>query len=268
MWSFHIGHIFGISVRVHILFPLFLALIAFSDALVYGAMAGLISALLLVLVFAFVLLHELGHSVVAMRHGIRVRDIMLWPLGGISNMDAVPSDPLVEMKIAIAGPAVNFLLALFLSPLALVVHLLWQNSFVTTLVLVNLILLFFNLIPAFPMDGGRIYRAWKSRSLGYLEATRKASQIGTVVTVLMCLIGIIFFQPMLLFAALFVILAGREELYRIESQHHYSQDHEPPFFYSYQQPGQLHIHFNSGDFHREIHKMQNTLRQLFENRRL
>jgi stage IV sporulation protein FB len=219
MWSFRLGRVLGIEVRIHFLFIVLLALVGLSALLRGGFLACLLSLIFISLVFAFVFLHELGHSLVARRYGIHVRDITLWPLGGIASMDRIPQEPQVEMVIALAGPAVNLALAILLTPLAVVTYLLNESLFTVYLLEVNLVLLFFNLLPAFPMDGGRVYRAWQAKRVGYQQATRKAVQLGQIIAIIMGCLGLVTLNFLLLAIAAFVFVAGREELAMIESQY-------------------------------------------------
>lgn len=216
-WSIHLGNVFGIEVRLHYLFLAFLALFLLLELIFGSLLRALINLLLVCLTFVFVFLHELGHSLMAIFYRIRVHSITLWPLGGIASMEQIPQDPRKEIYIALAGPIVNMFLAFLFSPFALLEYVFIGTMFFTYIVVVNLILMSFNLIPAFPMDGGRIYRAWQAQQLGYLEATRKAVSLGTKIAIVMGILGL--FNIILLFIALFIFIAGQEELKILEREY-------------------------------------------------
>jgi Zn-dependent protease len=189
--SFRIGSLFGITVRVHFLFLVMLLLIGPR----IGPEGGPFGILILLGLFGLVLLHELGHSLVAMRFGIRVVDITLWPLGGMARMSHIPEDTKTEALIAIAGPAVNFALLLLALPLFLVIGPEDGAAFAILFgfAWANFALGAFNLIPAFPMDGGRVLRALLGRNGDWVEATRKAVHVGRILALFGGLVG--FFAP-------------------------------------------------------------------------
>ena len=214
-WSFHIGTIAGIRVELHVTFLLFVLWAALSQGLLTGDVLGAITGVVLLLsVFGCVLLHELGHAMAARRYGIRTRDIVLLPIGGVARLERMPSRPSQEVVVALAGPAVNVVIAAVLalvltqfripSPLAAEV--------VRSLLTVNLLMLGFNLIPAFPMDGGRVLRALLAMRMPYVRATRIAAGIGQGIALLFAVVGFgIFHNPMLIFVGLFVFLMAGEE---------------------------------------------------------
>ncbi len=231
--SFRIGTAFGIAIRVHWLFAamvLFLVLFGTSGGLQALEVLGLIAVL-----FGVVVLHELGHSLVAQHFGIRVLDITLWPLGGMARMSEIPENSRVEGLIAIAGPAVNFALAAIAAPFLLGTGLLAASSaeaggagVVANLLLgfifINLVLGGFNLLPAFPMDGGRLLRAWFGRDGNWLRATERAVRVGRFFAFLMILAGI--WNPitggsnfMLSLVGVFVWFAGSRELLGVRVRH-------------------------------------------------
>jgi stage IV sporulation protein FB len=179
--SFRIGNAFGIPIRLH---WTFLALFLFVALQVQAPLAPLIY---LTVLFLCVLLHELGHSLVARTFGIRVVDITFWPLGGMARLTSIPEVPRIEALVSIAGPAVNFLLA-GLGLVAVVWSLPWNaglaqsaTDLAGTFVDINLMLGLFNLVPAFPMDGGRILRAWFARRSDWMSATERAVRVGRVI---------------------------------------------------------------------------------------
>ena len=184
--SFAIGRIFGIQIRVHLLFPLILAFVLVdslsgSDPSLRVVMFNMTAVFML---FGIVLLHELGHCFAAQAFGIQVLDITFWPLGGMARMAELPEQPRVEGLVAIAGPAVNGILF----TVGLGLHLLFGlpnpgEAGLTLLgyfVFINLAMGVFNLIPAFPMDGGRILRAWLARKRDWVRATQVAVSVSRV----------------------------------------------------------------------------------------
>lgn len=219
--SFRIGSVFGITIRVH---WLFLPLVWFFLFLMADPLSGL---LLVGSLFLFVFLHELGHSLMAKHFGIHVLDITFWPLGGMARMSEIPENSRVEALIAAAGPAVNFaLLGLFAGLHALfgggtpldLAGLGWvpgETSLFAAFARINLWLGAFNLIPAFPMDGGRLLRATLATRYDWLEATERAVKVGRVLAVMM-LFAAVFIPGMFctvpLIAAFIWIAGGRELL--------------------------------------------------------
>ncbi len=166
--SLKIGRIFGIDIELHWLFILLILL-----ALYFSAFLGLV----LILLFICVLIHELSHSVTAMRNGIRVSRIMLLPIGGVSMMDNPSTDPSVEFNIAIAGPIMSLLLGgvfgvmVIFTPPGLLTYI------VQFLFLINMLLGIFNILPAFPMDGGRVLRSYLQKRIGLYRATLKTATV-------------------------------------------------------------------------------------------
>ena len=210
--SFPLGRLFGITIKVHGLF-LVMLLVLMVVAPRYG--------MLLPILFGCVLLHELGHGLVAQRFGIRVLDITLWPLGGMARMSTIPESPRIEALIAIAGPAVNFALA------ALSVPLLFLPGpvalFAQFFLAVNLLMGLFNLVPAFPMDGGRLLRAYLGRGRDWVSATELAVRVGRVFAIAMLLAWpFMHFNVVLPLIALFIWFTGRQELYGVRLRHGYS----------------------------------------------
>lgn len=216
-WSFQIARIAGIRIQLHISFLLFVGWIAISQGLLSGNSSRAIeSIVLLLLVFTCVLLHELGHAMAARRYGIRTREIILLPIGGLARLERMPEKPQQEIVVALAGPAVNFVILLGLWLLSSALHqILWpptlRESLLQTLFSVNMLMLLFNLIPAFPMDGGRVLRAGLALAMPYARATRIASFVGQAIAVLFGIAGLLNSNAMLVFIALFVFLAASEE---------------------------------------------------------
>jgi Zn-dependent protease/CBS domain-containing protein len=219
-WSFRLGRISGINIQVHFTFFLILIWGAFN----FGGSAGPLYGLLVtVTLFTLVLLHELGHSVAAMAYGIRVRDITLLPIGGVARLERMPEKPIQEFVVALAGPAVNVLLAVILAPIIFALAgglgpmVLSMRSepgltgLLTFLLAANVSLAIFNLLPAFPMDGGRIFRAVMGTFLNFERATAVAVTVGRVLAVGLGIFGIMTGQFFLALIALFIFTASGQE---------------------------------------------------------
>lgn len=221
--SWHLGRFFGIPTRIHFSFALLLAWVGISTW--RSAESSLAVALGLgfaLAVFACVLLHEFGHALVAKRFGIRTRRITLWPIGGVAELERPPQDPRAELWIAAAGPLVNFAIAAALVPAVLLVGtggLL--GSMLGALLGANLMLGLFNLIPAFPMDGGRVFRALLERKRGRLAATEIAAKLGRFAALALGVYAIWNVEVMLGIVAAFVYFAAGRELWqaRVIAQH-------------------------------------------------
>jgi Zn-dependent protease len=208
-----LGRIAGIDVFVH---PTFLLVLLLPGVL----SDGLLSLLLVLSVFGCVLLHEFGHALMARRFGIETEDITLYPIGGVARLRRLPRAPGAELLIALAGPAVNFVIVgalLVLGSLGLD-EVLWQADlglavgFLEQLVLVNLVLGLFNLIPAFPMDGGRVLRALLSGLMGRAQATSIAAGIGRFLAVLFGIAALLWTHNLMHVAlAAFIFFASRAE---------------------------------------------------------
>ncbi len=218
-WSWHLGRLFGIDVRVHATFLILLAWVAVSHVMAgHGVAEAARGVAFIVAVFAIIVLHELGHALTARRFGIATRDITLLPIGGVARLERMPSNPWQEFLVAIAGPAVNVVLALllFLSLLAIgamgdIGHMtVVGGPFLAKLMWTNVALAVFNFIPAFPMDGGRVLRALLAMRMSYVRATDLAASIGQGVALLFGLVGL-FANPFLVFIALFVWIGAQGE---------------------------------------------------------
>ena len=217
-WSFHIARIAGIEVRIHATFLLFLGWIAFIYNR-FGGLPGAIQGVVFVLlVFLCVLLHEFGHAFAARRYGIHTPDITLLPIGGVARLERMPDKPIEEVVVAIAGPAVNVVIALLLW---LVVGLTRDfpdptivqqvgAPLLTKLRDVNVLLVLFNLIPAFPMDGGRILRAGLAMRLGPIRSTQIAATIGQCIAFVFGFFGLVG-NPMLILIAIFIYFGAANE---------------------------------------------------------
>jgi len=222
-WSWHLGRIFGIPTRIHASFALVLLWIGISTWSAAHSGAAVVFGLVFALaVFACVLLHEFGHALVARRFGIGTRRITLLPIGGVAELERSPSDPRAEMWIAAAGPAVNFAIAAALGLIGAGFGLLGGAGVVSVvfsgLVWANLMLGLFNLVPAFPMDGGRVFRAWAARRYGRLRATEYATKLGRALAVGFGLWGLFGGNPVLVLVAAFVWFAAGRELAGVRQQ--------------------------------------------------
>ncbi|MDF1861440.1 MAG: site-2 protease family protein [Verrucomicrobiales bacterium] len=223
--SLQLGTVSGIPIRIHWSFSLLLLWALFLHSSATGSFAGTMLGMLFVLmVFGCVILHELGHSLTAQRFGIQTRSITLSPLGGLAALEKSPKDWKEELWITAAGPAVNAVIAGLLLPFVLLtasaetfaaVPFSSFSNFLAMLFFANVMLVLFNLLPAFPMDGGRLLRAFLTPSLGRLRSTRVASRIGQVIAVLLGLTGL-YFSPFLAFIGVFVFLAAAAERRSVE----------------------------------------------------
>jgi Zn-dependent protease/CBS domain-containing protein len=218
-WSLRIGRLAGVDVYVHTTFLLLLGWIVLSHLLQGDDLWATAGGLLLVLLtFGVVVLHELGHALCARRFGIRTLDILLLPIGGIARLERMPDKPSQELLVALAGPAVNMVLALFFyalltlaqAPLAAAGLTLTGSALLSRLMWLNISLALFNLLPAFPMDGGRVLRAALASRMNPARATQLAARIGQGMAVLLGLVGILV-SPFLVFIALFVWMGAAEE---------------------------------------------------------
>jgi stage IV sporulation protein FB len=224
-WSLNVGSVAGTAVRVHVTFLLLLAWIFGVQYLSGGPQVAWSSLLFIVLIFLCVLLHEFGHIFTARVFGIRTPDVILLPIGGVSRLERIPEQPSQEFLVAIAGPAVNVVIALALifigganlSADRLAVLGSADVSMIDRLAAVNLFLALFNLIPAFPMDGGRVLRALLATRLGYVHATEVAAMIGQGVAFALGFLGL-FGNPLLIFIAIFVYLAASAEAHLIATR--------------------------------------------------
>ncbi len=218
-WAWKIGTLSGIGVYVHATFLILLLWVGTHRFLITGDLTSAFRGILFIIaLFGCVVLHELGHALTARRFGIRTRDIILLPIGGVARLERMPDNPMEELLVAFAGPAVNAVIAvalyLFLRTtegLLQPYHLDWSGShFLNDLMWVNLSLIFFNLLPAFPMDGGRVLRAFLAFRMDYVRATHIAANIGQGMAFVFGFLGLLY-NPFLLFIALFVWMAAAEE---------------------------------------------------------
>ncbi len=206
-----LGRIAGIEVGLHATFPIFVLVLGLFMLVTEGLAEALLVLATLMALFGFVLLHELGHSLVAQRLGVAVRSITLLPLGGLALTENLPRRPRDEILIALAGPAVNFVLALlfFIGRASGVLG----GELIDYMLVANLMLGGFNLVPAFPLDGGRVLRALLAIRLPYVTATSRAVYVGRIFALLFVAAG--FFRPSLIMLGLigvFLFIAGGREL--------------------------------------------------------
>lgn len=218
-WSWRIGRFAGIAVYVHATFVILILWIALSYWFATQNVAAMLEGVGFILaLFGCVVLHEFGHALTARRYGIRTRSITLLPIGGVASLEKMPDDPRHEILVALAGPAVNVVIGVGIWALLRLADTaaqpeelgLTSGSFLERLMVLNFILAGFNLIPAFPMDGGRVLRAWLSLRMDPVQATRTAASIGQALALFLGLLGL-FYNPFLLFIALFVWIGAAAE---------------------------------------------------------
>jgi Zn-dependent protease/predicted transcriptional regulator len=218
-WSWRIGRLLGIDVYMHTTFLILLVWLGISYYLPRHRLPDVVNGLaLIVALFAIVILHELGHALTARRFGIRTRDITLLPIGGVARLERMPEDPKQELLVALAGPAVNVVLAgllvlmILLTGAALTApdsRLTGGNIF-SNLMWINVVLATFNMVPAFPMDGGRVLRAMLAMRMDYVHATQRAASVGQALALVFGFVGL-FYNPFLVFIALFVWMGAAAE---------------------------------------------------------
>ena len=219
-WAWKIGKWAGIDVYIHVTFVVLLAALALINWMASGDfVAAVYSTLFPALIFFCVLLHEFGHAVAAQHYGIPTRDITLYPIGGVARLERMPDKPFEELVVATAGPLVNVLIAavlyFYLSATNALQPLealsLGGGGMLQRLMIANVMLVVFNLLPAFPMDGGRVLRALLATVLDYVRATQIAASIGQAMAMLFAFIGIAGGNPLLLFIAFFVWIGASQE---------------------------------------------------------
>ena len=218
-WSFPIGRLFGSQLRVHATFFLLLAFIGASTWSESGPEAALWTVVFVLLLFACVVAHEFGHALMARRFGIRTPDITLLPIGGLARLERMPEKPGQEILVALAGPAVNVVIWLILTLVLsapteteqLTGTAISPSTLPAQLATLNLVLAIFNLIPAFPMDGGRVLRAVLTLFTDRVRATRIAAGAGQMVAFLMAATGFMSGNLMLVLIAGFIFFAASGE---------------------------------------------------------
>lgn len=221
----NLGRVSGIKIKIHWTFFFLMAWIVFDELKRGGNIESVLFNISFVLaVFICVVLHELGHALTAKRFGINTKNITLLPIGGMARLDKIPESPKQELLVVIAGPLVNVVIAIllyFIAPVQAYTNLNFTETFETLmsftlqnflfyLFIVNVGLVLFNLIPAFPMDGGRILRALLAMKMNRVKATQIAASIGQFIAVIFLLIGLLY-NPFLVFIALFIFIGAYAE---------------------------------------------------------
>ncbi len=221
-WSWKIARFAGIDIDVHATFLLLLAWVAFAQyAQGHSVIAAVQGVLFVLALFASVVLHEYGHALTARRYGVRTRGITLLPIGGVARLERMPDEPRQEFLIAIAGPAVTaglvivLYLALRLGGSSIAMRAAVEGtggSFVVRLLWINVVLFLFNILPAFPMDGGRLLRAGLAMRTDYVRATALAAAVGKTFALLFAIFGLfVVGNPFLVLIALFVWFGAAAE---------------------------------------------------------
>jgi len=218
-WSLKIGQVRGIGIFVH---ASFLILVAIVGIYFYAQTKDLFSVLdgivYIIILFAIVVIHELSHALTAKKFGVQTKDIILLPIGGVSRMERIPDKPWQELLVAVAGPMVNILFAvlIYVGFFVFKVSINWNdveelnNHFFVRLFIINVMLAVFNLLPAFPMDGGRILRAALALRMEYVRATQIAATVGQIFAVVFGIVGLLY-NPILVFIAIFVWFGAAQE---------------------------------------------------------
>ncbi len=238
--SFRIGRLFGIPILIHFTFLLIIPLFAWiiasqimditkmiqfyrvpidTSLITAGAMPYVLGIIVSLGLFGGVLVHELAHSLIAKKNGIKINSITLLIFGGVASMEDQLPDPMVELPMALVGPLTSLLVGLFFSGLVYIVPLTISDTAVAGvfvfifgyLAILNFFLFAFNLLPAFPMDGGRVLRAWLAKRMPLHRATKIAADIGKGFAVIFGLIGIISLSPILLLIAFFIWIGASQE---------------------------------------------------------
>jgi Zn-dependent protease/CBS domain-containing protein len=224
-WSWKVGTIRGIALYIHATFLLLLGWIVLSHLLLGHVRMAVEGVAFTLLLFGCVVLHELGHALVAQRLGVKTRDITLYPIGGVAQLERIPREPRQELLIAIAGPLVNLGLAGLIFVALVVTGA--RAGFVPVpvvggdllykLLWVNLVLAAFNLLPAFPMDGGRVLRAFLAMRMDYGRATQVAAVTGQAMAFVFGFVGL-FHNPLLVFVAFFIYMGAAQEAATVQSE--------------------------------------------------
>jgi Zn-dependent protease len=218
-WSWRIARFAGIDVYIHATFFILVAFFGFHYWKTFGTLTAAVEGMTFILVlFACVVLHEFGHALTARRYNIVTERITLLPIGGVASMEKLPEDPWQEIKVALAGPAVNGVIVLLLglwfslNPVEISDENLLHNEipFAYRLMVVNIFLALFNLLPAFPMDGGRVLRAALALRMPHHLATDKAARVGKSFAFLFGFLGLLY-NPFLLLIAIFLWFGAEAE---------------------------------------------------------
>ena len=218
-WSWKIARFAGIDVKVHATFFILIIWIALSYWQAEGTLSAAIYGVSFILaLFACVVLHEFGHALTAKRYGIKTKHITLLPIGGVASMESLPEDPKQEIAVALAGPAVNVVIAagiwLWLTATNSMVPLdqlkLTGEGFLQKLLIINIVLAVFNMLPAFPMDGGRVLRAVLALRMDHNRATQAAARVGQGLALWLGFLGLLY-NPFLVIIALFIWIGATAE---------------------------------------------------------
>jgi len=218
-WSWRIGRVAGIEVFIHATFLILVAFVGASHLVIDQSLPAAVSGMIfLAALFLCIFLHELGHALAAGQFGIKTRDITLLPIGGLARLERMPEKPLQELWVALAGPLVNVVIAILLFGWLLATGTLVpiqslgvaEGSMIERLMITNVFLVVFNLIPAFPMDGGRVLRAILAAWMDYTQATQIAAAIGQGIAFVFGFLGLMS-NPFLVFIALFVWIGAAQE---------------------------------------------------------
>jgi Zn-dependent protease len=245
--SWKIGSAFGIPLYINPTFLLLPMVVLLGPHGAGGWPTSLFWMMLTLVLFGCIVLHELGHALMARYFGVRTRDITLYPIGGVARLERMPQRPTEELLVALAGPAVNVVIVCLLAPLVVlaalagvlhgdIIHALFNITphmglwtilglFLAGLTFLNIGLVIFNLLPAFPMDGGRVLRALLAMGWGQLRATEIAATIGLVLAVLLGGLALLSHNGMLLILCIFLGFAGQQELYALRHQEALRQQH-------------------------------------------
>ena len=218
-WSWRLAEVAGIGVYMHATFLILIGWVVLTHWLQDESLTDTLRGVIFILaLFACVVMHEFGHALTARKYGIKARDITLLPIGGVARLERMPEEPKQELWVALAGPAVNLVIAaaLFLwleltgnvPQMAEVGQL--GGPFLAQLMVVNVFLVVFNMLPAFPMDGGRVLRALLATRIPYTRATEIAASLGQAMALLFGFLGF-FTNPFLLFIAFFVWIGAAQE---------------------------------------------------------
>lgn len=216
--------LFGIEIRIHITFLLLPAFFGIYYALNFGTMTGVRAVVLIFFIFLCVIAHEMCHSLMAKKYHIKVKDITLLPIGGIASMRAMPENPKQEFFISIAGPAFNLIFAaVIFYPIYLAIGKdIWLPGFeswkqtLAYMFWINPVLAFFNLLPAFPMDGGRVLRSILARKMDYGQATKIAVGLGHAFSFIFGFVGILSANIVLILIAVFIYMAASQEGFQVD----------------------------------------------------
>lgn len=226
-YSLRLGKAFGIPVSIHWTFLLLVGWILYSNLRMGRTLqeAG-IAVIFILILFGCVILHELGHALAARRYGIPTKSIVMLPIGGVATLEKMPEKPSQELVVALAGPSVNVVIAFILAGILIstgqpilptTAGYIEFANFLPSLLIVNLFLAIFNLLPAFPMDGGRVLRASLSFKFSRVKATQIAVRIGQLMAVLFIIAGI-FSNPFLVLIALFIMYGAQTEYMVVKSK--------------------------------------------------